>query len=1460
VSKNFHPFCCVIIGAGSLPRQCGDLLLARGHTIAAVVPGDTALRAWAQALHRPICAQMDDLPAFLGDQHIDYLFSISNPAIIPAPLLALPSRLAINYHDAPLPRYAGVHATSWAIMNGESAHGVTWHVMAEQVDSGDVLVQRTVTIDPQDNAFTLNGKCFEAAIAAFADLIDGLARDTITPVPQNLSQRSYFSRLQRPADGGVIDWRQPAEAIDALCRGLTFGPYPNPLTAPKVALGGDLFVVADWEMGDAEAAEPGTLISVAPNALHIATATRPLIIKKVLRLDGTPQAIGDLAQNVGLQAGDPLSGLSSALAERLTSQSRQWIKHEGFWLNRLGDLSLLDLPYLQSGRGAEGAARAETLPLTLPPTTHAFLDTQGWDQAEFLTAIFALYVGRISRSHLFDLAYAPTALTEALAGTMNFFTAHVPLRIQIDAEASFAQFYQHVSGELALARQKGSYTQDLIVRTPALHNAPQVRAFGAGVAVTETTAERPIDLSPGRPLGLWIDAPQSTAQLVFDPAQIDGKTMRRMVGHFQNLLRAIVQSPQQRIADLPLLTAEEGHQLLVEWNDTATDYPKDKCIHQLFEEQVARTPDALAVVMAEDPEERSLRDWEIVSPHLQSPNLPISQSLTYSELNARANQLARHLQSLGVGPETMVGLYLERSLNLIVGLLAILKAGGAYVPIDPAYPQERVAFILADTQAPVLLTQAALLDRVPAHNAQLLLVDSQAVDDRAVDNLSSGAQADSLAYVIYTSGSTGEPNGVLVEHGGLCNSIASDIRTFDIAAGDRMPHVASFSFDAATSHLFMGLCAGATVYLVARPAEWIGARLVQLLQTAAITHAVFPVSILAALPVADLPALKVLGAGGDVCPPEIVARWGKGRRFFNIYGPTEATITTTIVECVANGRKPTIGRPIANLQVYILDRQRQPVPIGVPGELYIGGIGVARGYLNRPELTAERFIPNPYGPGKLYRTGDLARWLPDGTIDFMGRMDTQVKLRGFRIELGEIEAVLAGHPGVAQAVVMVREDQPGERRLAAYVVPSAKAGVADLTPADLRQLLQTRLPDYMVPAAIVLLDALPLTPNGKVDRKALPVPERKWGDRTRRYMEPRSVEEFDLAALWEEVLGVTQVSIDENFFELGGNSILALRLSIKISEKFGKQFQYPTIVEFSPLLQEGGAAQSVRERWVSLLPLQPKGSRPPFYCITPSGHDGIYLYPFARALGEDQPFYALRLPSLSGLVPPPATIEEAATFYFAELKRHQPQGPYHLGGHSYGGIVAFELAQQLHRAGDDVGVVALFDCEPGDYSLVKPLDVVKYIKRFVDYFVDTYGRPGAGEIPIHAAMTLEKLAELSSDEQVTWVYEVLRQTYAPQAENLDEARGMLLSAIAGFQVVYQPAEVTRLPLTFFLAEKLAAEDAQRRIDYWSRLGIADVRRVPGDHESMFTDPDNRLVLARELMDCLQGANSERIGA
>ena len=1431
MTREFQVFRCIIIGAGSLPQQCGELLLRQGHTVAAVVAADPALQNWARQRQLPTCAEFAALPELLGGRPVDFLFSISNPRIIPATVLALPARCAINYHDALLPRYAGAYATSWALLHGEGRHGITWHVMTGQVDGGDILKQRVVPIDPQETALTLNGKCFEAAIAAFADLIDDLAHDDVTPAPQNLRERSYFGLHKRPANGAVIDWPQPAEALDALCRALTFGPYPNPLATPKLLLGDDLFVVAAGEMGEPSSAPPGTLVRLSADALHIATATRTLIIKKLLTLDGEATSIGALAQDYGLAVGQVLPALPPQVAARLTAQNHQFCPHEPFWADRLRDLALLDLPYRPPAPLAAAPANAVGLPLPISAEVHAFLKSQGWDFAEFAAALFALYLSRISETAAFDLAFASEELAATTQETQGFFAAQTPLRVSGDLAAPFAQFYRAVAAEMARVRQKGSYARELVLRDPQLKDAPQVRAFRtSAIAIVEATAP-PGGSSSGRPLALYLDPRQPAATLCFDPAQLDAAAMPRMIGQLQALMAAVIADPTTPCRDLPILTAAERQQLLVEWNNTGVAYAHDKCIHDLFDEQVERTPDHVAVISVAAPKP--------------------------------------------------VAVCLERSSAMAVSFLAILKAGGAYLPLDPAYPPERLAFMLQDANAPVLLTQSKLLAALPEHRAAVVCLDTTWPRVAAMPRHAPAASgsADHLAYMIYTSGSTGRPKGVLLEHGGLCNMTQAQIRLFGLQGGHRLLQFVSPGFDVAVSDLVIALCSGATLVMAPNDRLMIGAPLTQTLQEAAITHAELPPAALGTLDPADLPHLRTIITGGEVCPAEVVVRWAQGRAFFNVYGPTEATNANTARDCRDYkpgfpGQSPTIGRPLDNKRIYILDAHLQPLPIGAAGELHIGGAGVARGYLNQPALTAERFIASPFdgcesggrGPGRLYKTGDMARWLPDGEIEFLGRRDNQVKLRGFRIELGEIESALAGHPGVKQAVVILREDQPGDRRLVAYVVAAEQSAAANasapkpaLTASALRSYLQTRLPDYMTPAACILLDQLPLTPNGKVDRKALPLPDGRR-DVQKRYMEPRSVEEFDLAFIWEALLGVSPVSIDDNFFDLGGDSILALQLVIEIGQKFGKQFpvgillQYPTIVSFSPLLQQ---AQPV-ERWASIWPLQPKGRKPNFYCVTPSGHDGFYLYPLARALGEDQPFYALRLPSLNGLAPPPPTVEDAAAFYVGEIKRVQPDGPYHLGGHSYGGVVAFEVAQQLRKAGDEIGFLALFDCEPGDYALVKPLDVPKYIMRFVDYFVRTYGHETDAQIPIYQAMTQAQLVTMTREAQVAWVYEVLRQTYAPQAENLDEVRGMLNSAIAGFQVVYQPTEVIPLPFTYFLAQEIDATGAERRRTYWSRMGQCDFRVVTGDHESLFTNPAHRLALARELNACLQAASHRRL--
>jgi amino acid adenylation domain-containing protein/non-ribosomal peptide synthase protein (TIGR01720 family) len=624
----------------------------------------------------------------------------------------------------------------------------------------------------------------------------------------------------------------------------------------------------------------------------------------------------------------------------------------------------------------------------------------------------------------------------------------------------------------------------------------------------------------------------------------DQDRIARMSGHFQTLLEAIVANPQEPIGTLSLLTERERHQLLVEWNDTDTVYPDKKCIHQLFEEQVERTPNHVAVVFE-------------------------NESLTYRELNNRANQLAHYLRKLGVKADTLVGISLERSLEMIIGLLGILKAGGAYLPLDPDYPSERLQFAIADAQLSLLLTQEVLIDKLPEHQARLILLDrfTEEINQNSQDNLTGVVTANDLANLIYTSGSTGKPKGVMVEHRGLFNLAQSQIKTFNLHSDCRILQFASLNFDASIWEIIMAMGAGATLYLDTKDALMPGLPLMGILKDYGITHLTLPPSALAALPLEEIPELQTIIVAGEACSEELIKQWATGRNFFNAYGPTETSVCATVEKWTDETRKVTIGRPIANTQVYILDSHLQPVPIGVPGELHIGGMGLARGYLDRPELTQEKFIPNPfsnYPDSRLYKTGDLGRYLPDGNIEYLGRIDNQVKLRGFRIELGEIEALLKQNEVVQVACVIVREDNLGDKRLVAYVVHQKEVA---LTPKELRQFLKEKLPEYMIPSAFVILESLPLTPNGKIDRRALPAPE--YGSQlSDKYVAPRTFIEDTLATIWAQVLRVKEVGIDDNFFELGGDSILSISI-IARAKQAGLQltvkqlFAHQTIAELA---------------------------------------------------------------------------------------------------------------------------------------------------------------------------------------------------------------------------------------------------------------------------------------------------------
>ena len=786
-------------------------------------------------------------------------------------------------------------------------------------------------------------------------------------------------------------------------------------------------------------------------------------------------------------------------------------------------------------------------------------------------------------------------------------------------------------------------------------------------------------------------------KIEFDEARFTHDTVKRMLGHIQTILESLPDNLDKCVSEIPILTAPERYQLLSEWNTTQIDYPRNKCIHELFEEQVKRTPDTVALVFG-------------------------NQRLTYMELNQRANQLAHYLSTLGVEPDVLVGIFMERSIEMVVGLLGILKAGGAYVPLDPMYPKERIAFIFEETRVNAVLTQKNMTAFLPNYEGHAVCVDDsnlraeiQKLPSHNHRTTEHQPHSSNLAYVIFTSGSTGRPKGVAIEHHSTVSFIHWAREVFTPEELDGVLASTSICFDLSVFEFFVTLSWGGKVILVENVIQLpsvAASNEVTLINT--VPSAIAELLRLNAVP----PSVQVLNLAGEPLPQSVVNQLYQLptiQKVYDLYGPSETTTYSSFTLRQRDGIE-TIGRPIANTQIYLLDAHRQLVPIGVPGELYIGGEGLARGYLHRPEATAERFIPDPFSStssARLYKTSDLARYLPDGNIEFLGRLDHQVKIRGFRIELGEIEAVLKEHESADQAMVLAREDVPGNKRLVAYIILKQEQ---ENTINVLRDYLKKRLPEYMVPSSFVMLEKFPLLPNGKVNRNALPAPENTRPELEETYVAPRTPIEQALTAIWADVLGVERVGINDNFFELGGHSLLAVRLFMRIRKWTGIDlplatlFKTPTVRALAELLDTSCATASVSggtihgatapvQQWRSLVPIQPKGNRRPVFLMHAGGGNVLNYLSLLPHLGPDQPVYGLQARGLDGVLSPHSSMEEMASHYIAEIRSVQSSGPYFLGGASFGGTSAFEIAHQLTQQGEKVALLALFDTiGPGEHG------------------------------------------------------------------------------------------------------------------------------------------------------------------
>ncbi|PSB50350.1 non-ribosomal peptide synthetase [Chamaesiphon polymorphus CCALA 037] len=951
---------------------------------------------------------------------------------------------------------------------------------------------------------------------------------------------------------------------------------------------------------------------------------------------------------------------------------------------------------------------------------------------------------------------------------------------------------------------------------PNPHNDLQI----ANVDMQEQT-NYPLNLTaiPGQSL---------TLEISFDRSRFTPETIDQMLDCLENLVMETIADPQTPLGRLSLLSPDRQQQLIRAGQGPQHTYPA-QCIHQAIEAQTSERPDAVALV------------WD-------------ERRLTYQELNEQANQLAHYLQAQGVTGR--VGIYLERSGIVLVAVLAILKIGATYVPLDPSYPVDRLTYMLTNAEVNCLIPTQTLATQLPNPPALAVYLDRDWAEISNGDphNLDLEIDPEQLAYVIYTSGSTGTPKGVMVSHRNLVNAyhgweIAYRLKT------DTRSHLqmASFSFDVFAGDYMRALASGAKLTICPRDLLLDPARLYQLIQTEQIDCAEFVPAVMR--PLADylmstgqnLAQMRVIVVGSDSWYMSEYQQWqqlcGIDSRLIDSYGVSEATVDSCYFETTHSDRFPAqalvpIGKPFANVNLYVLDELLRPVPIGVAGELYIGGAGVSQGYDRRPDLTSARFIADPFSAtptDRLYKTGDLARYLADGNLEYLGRIDRQVKIRGYRVELGEIEAKLGQYPHITQAVVDMRSSESGNQYLVGYFVTES---TEPPTVPELRQFLATSLPHYSIPSAFVPLSELPLTPNGKIDRRALPTPDYDSTSAVADFVPPTNFIEQQLTEIWSAVLEVYPISTQANFFDLGGHSLLAVQLIARVQQRFDRQlpvamlFQYPTIAEMAAMLW-----QPIEDVDRSLLvPIKPQGSRSPFFCVPGAGGNPIYLHNLAHYLDRERPFYSFQAQGLDGETQPHQSVVEIARDYLQAIQTIQPTGPYYLGGHSFGGAVAFEIALQLQQQGETVACLAIVDAGAPDVADVPLLemDEAEWVYTMVSIVEGMYGQA--------LNVDLEQLRALDPEAQIGYFQSRLQAAQLlPAGMSITQLQGLIAVYKAQAAMPYRPIAKYDGRITFLHASE--EEDGSDGISAalhleWEPFTTqsVDLHLVPGNHYTMMRLP------------------------
>jgi amino acid adenylation domain-containing protein len=1154
--------------------MCAETLITHGQRVVAFISQFIPAQQWAAQKEIPWFNTFEDfLKSSQAVISFDFLFSIVNFAVLPSSIIQLPKKLAINYHDALLPKYAGLHATSWALLNGETEHGISFHIMTAQVDKGDILIQDRILIEEHETAFSLNLKCHQQALVSFEKLLDKLVADNVTRQQQDLSKRTYFRRYHPLPQGGFIDWNATGESIDRLCRALDFGNQVNTLGSAKFTINDELYVLKKHEIQPSSGQNPGTISKISDHFVQIATQTKDIQLLEIKNSSNKTISIIDFISKYQLHEGSQLNCLSDSDLQKISQEIAAIAKYEDFWIKQFSQALPLAIPFLSYQDKKRESKNLKTISHKIIKddalTQLIQLYQKEAEPCQIILAALLIYFYRLNNCEQFSIGFAHSQPNPSCTQqNSKLFSKWLPLNTNLNSEDTFTTTLSTVTSLYEKIIQQKTFQNDIFFRHPEI-SKPYLPVT---IAIIDSEKYYP---SKESPIHIAIDTTNNLIVIYFTEDFI--YTIDQLIKHFPIFLNSLLIKPTREIKYHSLLTTIDREKILVTWNQTKQSYSENILLHQLFEKQVVASSTKVAITFE-------------------------NQTLTFAELNQKANQLAHYINKINSKSGSYIIIYQTRNLETIISMLAVLKSGNIYVPIAAEAPLAQVQEVMIDCQAAIILTQEQLAKKVhiyaDAASTKIVMVDKDwsSIAGEDSNNLPQTTN-EQTAYVMYTSGSTGKPKGVQITHRSLLNILWAMQNEISFIEKDILLAITPIAFDISGLEIYLPLISGAQLVLANQTTRFNPQQINQCINEHQVT-------VMQATPATwqmlvnigwqNELGMKML-CGGEGLSTQLTAQLYATRApLWNLYGPTETTIWSTaykVEEVNINKLLVSIGKPVANTQVYVLDKNLQPVPVGIIGELFIGGDGVGKNYLNKDELTKEKFIFNPFSneaKSVMYRTGDLVRWLPDGNLEYISRIDNQIKIRGLRVELGEIESCLLDYPGVKQTIVISDTSEQDKTKLIAYLVLQKETSFSK---GQLVTYLKEKLYEHMVPSYFVVLESFPLNANGKIDKKALPLPTIRDLHYAQKLVSPTNKEERLLAEIWSNVLAIPlqSIGINDNFFELGGHSLLAIQVITRISSLFfvtldiRALFEYPTIKQIAPLIH---AAKKTDSTLPLLLPVK----------------------------------------------------------------------------------------------------------------------------------------------------------------------------------------------------------------------------------------------------------------------------------